>query len=136
VEWNALKVTDAEITQINRLSRSNWVIGIADSVLRSLDRETLAKMIGGYLYFKSNGRSEKDFIGYMTKKELWATAAIGLNVMSAVIPALLFDKEFRMLAMKTGLSKGSEIASKTAQKKVAQTDLEEQTRKIKRKIKA
>ena len=129
-------MTDAEVAQIKRLSRSNWVLGISDSVLRSLDQETVAKMTSGYLYFKSNGRPDRDFIGYMTKKELWATAAIGLNVMSAVIPAMLFDKEFRTLVMKSGLSKGSEIASSTAQKKVAQTDLDEQTRKKKQKIKA
>jgi hypothetical protein len=126
-----LKVTDEEVAQINRLSRSNWILGISDSVLRSLDRETLAKMTGGYLYFTANGRSQKDFIGYVTKKELWATAAIGLSVMSAVIPAMLFDKEFRVLAMKTGLSKGSEIVSRTVQKKVAQTDLDKQARRQK-----
>ncbi len=120
-----MNVTDEEVAQIKRLSRSNWILGIADSVLGSLDREILAKMISSCLYFTENGRSQKDFIDYMTKKELRATAAMGLNVMSAVIPAILFDKEFRTLAMKTGLSKGSEIASKITQKKVAQTDLDE-----------
>jgi hypothetical protein len=129
-----MKVTEDEIAQIKRLSRSNWVIGIADSVLKSLDRQTVSKMMSGYLYFKSNGRPDKDFVGYVTKKELWSTVAIGLNVMSAVIPAMLFDKEFRTLAMKTGMSKGSEIASKTMQKKVAQTDVDETSKKMKQKI--
>ena len=113
-----MNVTDEEVAQIKRLSRSNWILGIADSVLGSLSREILVKMISSCLYFTENGRSQKDFIDYMTKKELRATAAIGLNVMSAVIPAILFDKEFRTLAMKTGFSKGSEIASKSLKRKL------------------
>lgn len=121
--------------QIKRLAKSNWVLGISDSVLRSLDESTLSRMMAGYLYFKSNGRQDKDFLGYITKKELWSTATIGLNVMGAVLPAMIFDKEFRMLAVKTGMSKGSEIASKMTQKKVASTDLDKASRKVKQKIK-
>jgi hypothetical protein len=130
-----LKVRDEELAQIKRLSKSNWVLGISDAVLRSLDRTTLSKMMGGYLYFKSKGRPDKDFLGYLTKKELWSTVSIGLNVMGAVIPAMIFDKEFRILAMKTGMSKGSEIASKAMQKQVAKTDMDQASQKLKEKTK-
>jgi hypothetical protein len=131
-----LKVTDSEINQIKRLSKSNWVLGISDSVLRSLDKKTLSRIMSGYLYMKSSGRPDKDFVGYLAMKELWSTATIGINVMAAVIPAMLFDNEFRTLAMKTGMSKGSEIGAKTIQKKIASTDIDEAQEKAKEKIKS
>jgi hypothetical protein len=131
-----LKITDSEVEQIKRLSRSNWVLGISDSVLRSLDNRTLSKMMAAFLYMKANGRPDKDFVGYLTTKEIWSTATIGLNVMASVIPAMIFDTEFRTLAMKTGMSKGAEIASKTTQKKVASTDINEAGEKAKQKIKS
>ncbi|MGI0092326.1 MAG: hypothetical protein ACREBS_11515, partial [Nitrososphaerales archaeon] len=90
-----MKVTDSEAEQIKRLARSNWVLGISDAVLRSLDDETLSRLIAGYLYVKANGRPDKDFATFLATKELWSTLAIGLNVMGAVIPAMIFDKEFR-----------------------------------------
>ncbi len=131
-----MEVTDEEIRQIKRLSRSNWVLGISDAVLRSLDQTTISRMMAAYLYFKANGRQDKDFIGFITTKELWSTATIGLNVMGAVLPAMIFDKEFRILAMKTGMNKGSEIAGKAMEKKIAKTDVDETKQKIKQKIKA
>ena len=107
---------------------------MSDAVLKNLNEATLARIIAGYLYMKSNGRPDKDFATYLATKELWDTLAIGLNVMGAVIPAMIFDKEFRMLAIKTGINKGSEIGSKTVEKKVATTDLDKTTEKVKQKI--
>jgi hypothetical protein len=131
-----LKINESEVAQIKRLSNSAWVLGISDSVLRSLDQRTLSKMMAGFLYMKSNGRPDKDFATYMAMKEIWSTATIGLNVMAAVIPAMLFDKEFRTLAIKSGMSKGSEIGAKAFQKKIAKTDIDEASENAKQKIKS
>jgi hypothetical protein len=124
-----LKVTDEEVAQIKRLARSSSVLGLSDAVLRGLDEYTLSRIIAGYLYFKSNGRPDKDFAMYLGTKEIWSTLTIGLNVMGAVIPALLFDKEFRTLVMKTGINKGSEIGSKAVSSKVASTDFDKRSKK-------
>jgi hypothetical protein len=49
---------------------------------------------------------------------------------------MIFDNEFRTLAMKTGMSKGAEIGSKITQKKVATTDIDEAGDRAKQKIKS
>jgi hypothetical protein len=131
-----LKVKGEEIGQIKRLSKSNWVLGLSDAVLKSLDEPTVSRMMSAYLYFKSNGRPNKDFLGYIATKELWSTMAIGLNVLGAAIPAMIFDKEFRTLAMKTGVNKGLEMVSKSMPKKVAKTRVDQTTQNLKQKIRA
>ena len=107
---------------------------MADATLRGMDETMLSNLIASFLYFKSSGRPDKDFITYVTTKELWGTAAMGLNLIGAMIPAMIFDKEFRMLAIKTGMNKGSEIASKTIEMKLAKTDLDAATNKVKERI--
>jgi hypothetical protein len=122
---NKLKTTDAEIFQIKRLANSTSIRGLSDAVIRSLDESSLSRIIAGYLYLKANRRPDKDFATYLATKELWSTLSIGLNVMGAILPAMIFDKEFRTLALKTGLNKGSEIGSKTFQKKMATASIDE-----------
>jgi hypothetical protein len=119
-----MKITDSEVNQVKRLSRSASVLSITEAVQRSLDEETLSRIIASFLYFKSNGKPDKDFVEYIGTKELWNTLAIGLNVMGAFLPALIFDKEFRVLAMKSGINKGLELGSKAASSKVAETKIE------------
>ena len=102
-----MKITDDEVRQAKRLARSNSVLSISNAVLRSLDQTTLSRIIAGYLYFKSNGRPDKDFALYLATKEIWSTLTISLNVMGAFVPSMIFDKEFRSLVVKTGINMGS-----------------------------
>ncbi|HZW56232.1 MAG TPA: hypothetical protein VFF30_08095 [Nitrososphaerales archaeon] len=115
-----MEITDDETWQIRRLSNSTSVRNLSEAIHKSLDEETISRIISSYLYFKSNGRPDKDFAAYLGTNELRNTLAIALNVIGAMLPALIFDKEFRVLAMKTGLNKGIEIGSKMTEGKVAE----------------
>jgi len=68
---------------------------LADSILISLDRDTLAEFLAGYLYFKSKGRTNGDFALFVVTKKFGKGVAIAMNVIVALIPGLLFDKAFR-----------------------------------------
>jgi len=117
-----VKVTDSEVEQIKRLSESSSIKNLSSVVLKSLSPDTLSRIVAGFLYLKSSGRSDKDFATYLATKETWDTLAIGLNIMGALIPAMIFDKEFRVLAMKTGLNKGMEVGSGIALSKISESD--------------
>jgi hypothetical protein len=115
-----MKVTDQEKMQVNRLEKSASIVNLAESVLRGLDEETISKLLAAFLYLKSNGHPDGDFAKFIGKKELWGTLAIGLNVMGAFVPAILFDAEFRNLVMKVGINTGSQIGAKVAVKRYSE----------------
>jgi hypothetical protein len=98
---------------------------LAESVLRGLDEETISKLMAAFLYLKSNGHPDSDFGKFIAKKELWGTLAIGLNVIGAFIPAILFDAEFRNLVMKVGINTSGQIGTKIAVKKYSEKAEEE-----------
>jgi hypothetical protein len=68
---------------------------LADSILLSLDRNTLAEFLAGYLYFKSKGRTNGDFALFVVTKKFGKGVTIAMNTIVALIPGLLFDKAFR-----------------------------------------
>jgi hypothetical protein len=72
---------------------------LADSILISLDRETLAEFLAGYLYFKSKGRTNGDFAVFVMTKKFGKGVTIGMNVILGLLPGLLFDKEFRSVIL-------------------------------------
>ena len=115
-----MKVTDEEDSQIKRLSDSSSIASLSSAIMQGLNEDSISRIIASFLYFKSNGRPDKDFVTYLGTKEIWTTLTIGLNVMGALVPALIFDKEFRVLVLKTGISKGIEIGSKVGPAKIAQ----------------
>ncbi|MHB8568217.1 MAG: hypothetical protein ACYC7D_09160 [Nitrososphaerales archaeon] len=119
-----MKVSEDEISQIKRLAESSSIKNLSAAVSGSLSEDALTKIVASYLYFKSRGRSDRDFVSYLGIKETWETLAIGLNIMGALVPALIFDKEFRILAMKTGINKGLELGSKAALSKVSQSRID------------
>lgn len=116
-----MQITPEEKRQIERLQRSSSITNLSESVLRSLDEETVSRLMSAFLYLKSSGHPDADFAKFIGTKELWGTLTIGLNVMGAFIPAMLFDSEFRSLVMKAGINKGSEVGGKVAATKVADT---------------
>jgi hypothetical protein len=120
-----MKVDDQEKMQINRLERSTSIRNLAESVLKGLDEETVSRLMAAFLYLKSNGHPDSDFAKFIAKKELWGTLSIGLNVMGAFIPAILFDSEFRNLVMKVGINVGGQIGTKMAVKKYSEKAEEE-----------
>lgn len=115
-----MKIDDQEKSQINRLERSASIMNLAESVSRGLDDETISRILAAFLYLKSNGHPDSDFGKFIAKKELWGTLAIGLNVMGAFIPAILFDSEFRNLVMKVGINTGGQIGTKMAVRKYSE----------------
>jgi hypothetical protein len=88
-------LSSSDEAEIQRLSSSPSFLRLADSILMSLDRDTLAELIAGYLYFKSKGRTNGDFALFVVTKKFGEGVTIAMNVIVALIPGLLFDKAFR-----------------------------------------
>lgn len=107
-----MKITHQERAQISKLEVSPSITNLSESILRSLDEDTISRLTSAFLYLTSNAHPYSDFAKFISKKELWGTLSLGLNVMGAVLPAMLFDKEFRVLALKAGMTKGSEVGGK------------------------
>lgn len=114
-----MKITNDEAAQIKRFAGSSSIRNLALAAMRSLDERSISKIVASYLYFKSSGRPDSDFVGYVGTKEIWSTLAIGLNVAGAFLPAFILDKEFRILVVKTGINKGLEIGSKAASSRIS-----------------
>ena len=84
---------------------------LADSILLSLDRDTLAELLASYLYFRSKGRTNGDFAVFVVTKKFGKGVTIAMNVILALIPGLLFDKAFRSVILtvvlrSVGMGKG------------------------------
>jgi len=93
--------SDAE--EIQELASSASFLRLADSLLLSLDRDTLAEFIAAYLYFKSKGRTPADFGLFLVTKRFGKATTIAINVIAALIPGLLFDKAFRSVVWAAGM---------------------------------
>ena len=91
--WSNLSSSDE--AEIQRLSSSPSFLRLADSILLSLDRDTLAELLASYLYFRSKGRTNGDFALFVITKKFGKGVTIAMNVILALIPGLLFDKAFR-----------------------------------------
>jgi len=83
------------VREIQRLSSSPSFLRLADSILASMDRDTLAELLAGYAYFRSEERSNRDFALYFVTRRFGKTLTFGINMVAALIPGLLFDKGFR-----------------------------------------
>lgn len=68
---------------------------LADSILASFDRDTLAEFLAGYLYFESKGGSRFDYALFLATKKFGMGLRIAMNILAAIVPGLLFDKVFR-----------------------------------------
>jgi hypothetical protein len=94
-----LKLSSSDSREIRRLSSSPSFLRLADSILASMDRETLAELLAGYTYFKSEGRSSSDMALYFATRRFGKTLTMGINITAALVPGLFFDKEFRSLIL-------------------------------------
>ena len=85
-----------EITKLFKAS-SPYFIKLADTLVKSVDRETLAELIAGDLYFRSTGRNEGDFAQYLLTKKLDVVMRMLGSCIPVVVSGLVKDREFRSL---------------------------------------
>jgi hypothetical protein len=90
---------DSDAKEIERLSSSPSFLGLADSLLKSFDRDTLAEFLAGYLYFRSKGRTNTDFVYFLVTNKFGKTVSVGISIVAALIPGLIFDKAFRSVTL-------------------------------------
>jgi hypothetical protein len=81
---------------------------LADSILASFDRDTLAEFLAGYLYFKSKGRTNGDFAFFVVTKKFGKGVRIAMHVIAALAPGLLFDKAFRSVILTAAMKSARE----------------------------
>ena len=90
-----MKLSSSDAVEIQKLSASPSFLKLADSILQNVNRDTLAEFLAGYLYFKSNGRSNSDFTFFLATKKFPKISVISMNVLAVVLPGLLLDRAFR-----------------------------------------
>jgi hypothetical protein len=81
-----------------------------------MDRNTLAEVLAGYAYLRSEERSNFDFALYFVTRRFGKALTIGINMIAALIPGLLFDKEFRSIIF-AAASKSKSFGSKNDPRK-------------------
>ena len=94
-----MKITSYDELEIQKLSALPSLSKLADSILRNMDRDTLAMFLAAYLYFKSNGRSNIDFTFFLATRKFPKVAMIAMNVLAVILPGLLLDKAFRSVIL-------------------------------------
>jgi hypothetical protein len=87
----------SEAEEIQTLSASRSIQKIANSILLSLDKETLAEVIAAYLYFRSKGRPQSEFLSFIVTRRFQKMIPIALNAFPELFVAMLTDKEFRII---------------------------------------
>lgn len=92
-----------EAEEIQKLASSQSFLRLADSLLVSLDRDTLSEFLAAYLYFKSKGETNLDFALFVATRKFGKAVTISMNVIAALIPGLLNDKAFRSVVFAAGL---------------------------------
>jgi hypothetical protein len=55
----------------------------------------MAEILAGYLYFKSNGRSNNDFALFMATHKFSKVVTITMSVLAVLLPRMFLDKAFR-----------------------------------------
>lgn len=94
-EGSSMAFEHAEIQRL--LSNSPYYLKLADSILRKLDRRTLAKLLASYMYFKSSGKPDSYFVRYILMDDLPLVLTIASSVAPILAAAILSDRTFRSL---------------------------------------
>jgi len=87
-----------ELADIERIATSPSMVRLTDTILR-LDRRDVSRLITAYFYFRSAGKSNREFLLFIATSELRSTLSVGLNVLPSLLIGLLGDKDFRMLIL-------------------------------------
>ena len=77
------------------LASSPYFLKISDAILSSLDRDTLAELIVAYLYYISKGKSNGEFVRYVTSNMLPKLLEIVGKATPMIVAGLVSDKTFR-----------------------------------------
>jgi len=88
--------TNLDLSEIRKVSSSQAMLRLADSVL-SLDREVVSEVLTTYLYFRSLGKTNRDFVLFLTTKKMGTSADIGFKLLPALASGLLSDRDFRSI---------------------------------------
>lgn len=86
----------ADLTNVGRIASSAAMLRLADSIL-NLGRRDVSQLIAAYLYFESVGRSNQDFLSFITTKQAKITITIGLAILPSFVTGLLNDRDLRAL---------------------------------------
>lgn len=82
--------------EIDRLLSSPSFLKLADSIINSLDRNTLAEIIASFMYFKSRGRSDSEFARFIISEKFPELLFIALRIsIPVILPGMISDKTFR-----------------------------------------
>ena len=82
--------------EIVGLLSSPSFLKLADSIINSLDRNTLAEIIASYVYFKSRGRSDSEFARFIISEKFPELLFIVLRIsIPVILPGMISDKKFR-----------------------------------------
>ncbi len=90
--------SNREVDELARVSSSPAMLRFADSILR-LDRETVAKLVAAYFYFKSLGETDRDFLFFLATKRTGTTLDVGSRLLPTLASGVLTDKDFRSLML-------------------------------------
>lgn len=97
---------------IRKLSSSPYLLAVADSILKNIDREALSELLASYLYFRSKGRANLgNLLTYAVRRRFREWASVALSATPAVLAGIINDKDFRSVILS---SLGSWIAGRPA----------------------
>jgi len=96
------KELDSGAIDLSRLSNSPYLLDIADSVLRNLDRKALADLLASYLYLSSKGTANpRTLATYALLRRPSGYIAMAARAAPAFLAGVLVDSDLRsaILAM-------------------------------------
>jgi hypothetical protein len=94
-----LPLSQADVAEIERLSRKKSVRKISRTIVKDLDNETLSTLMASFIVLKAHGHEDSDFVKYVAKKS--STIKLGIKAGTAIGPQLLADGELRSLILQT-----------------------------------
>lgn len=97
------------------MSRSPYLLAVADSILDNLDRESVAELLASFLYVRAKGTVDPgELIKNVVSRRLWRFVWIAVSAAPAVLAGLLSDPEFRSLvfALAGSMIRGSQKGEK------------------------
>ncbi len=88
-----------ELEDIQRLGSSRYFLDLADSILSSLDRESLAELIAAFFYLKSKGKTDTQIANFLIARKTSKILQLTVSVLFAALPGMISDNEFRALIL-------------------------------------